>query len=72
MPVTDPALQQRLEALAPKVWTTDLTAAYLAVVYKILKQDELADNLAGGVGVFLEQTGLRRGRAGAGTLEVTA
>lgn len=39
------ALQQELEAHHAKVWQQDLTAAYLAASYKLLKQDTLAKNL---------------------------
>lgn len=38
-------LTQELEAHHAKVWQQDLTAAYLAASYKLLKQDALAKNL---------------------------
>src|SRR5205814_1756019 len=39
------AMQQRLEERYAKVWRQDLTAAYLAAVYRLMKQDRLADKL---------------------------
>ncbi len=45
------ALQKRLEALAPKVWSADLAAAYLAAVYRMLKQEDLASGLASELGL---------------------
>ncbi|HVK56956.1 MAG TPA: alpha-2-macroglobulin, partial [Burkholderiales bacterium] len=39
------SLQQRLEAQYAKTWRQDLTTAYLAAIYRLMKQDRLADKL---------------------------
>ena len=41
------ALQQRIEQQAPKTWKQDLTAAYMAASYQIMKQEQIATTMIG-------------------------